>query len=85
LLCGQHRRSKLTNVNVSVITSGRAPERQSKRRNRARRYAAALDGSGIVGGTIHTEDEYAELNSIVPARPPPLLLTRMMIDLSVKK
>jgi hypothetical protein len=63
----------------------RAPERQSKRRNRARRYAAALDGSGIVGGTIHTEDEYAELNSIVPARPPPLLLTRMMIDLSVKK
>jgi glutamate carboxypeptidase len=44
--------------------------------------AAALDGFGIVGGNIHTEDEYAELNSIAPRL---YLLTRMMIDLSGNK
>jgi glutamate carboxypeptidase len=44
--------------------------------------AAALDGFGIVGGNIHTEDEYAELNSIAPRL---YLLTRMMIDLSSNK
>jgi glutamate carboxypeptidase len=43
---------------------------------------AALDGFGIVGGNIHTEDEYAELNSIAPRL---YLLTRMVMDLSAKK
>lgn len=41
--------------------------------------AAALDGFGIVGGAIHTEDEYAEVNSIVPRL---YLLTRMIMDVS---
>jgi glutamate carboxypeptidase len=44
--------------------------------------AAALDGFGIVGGNIHTENEYAELNSIAPRL---YLLTRMMMDLSTGK
>lgn len=42
----------------------------------------ALDGFGIVGGNIHTEDEYAELNSIAPRL---YLLTRMVMDLSARK
>jgi glutamate carboxypeptidase len=41
-----------------------------------------LDGFGIVGGNFHTENEYAELNSIPPRL---YLLTRMMIDLSSGK
>ncbi|WP_332877324.1 glutamate carboxypeptidase [Massilia sp. S19_KUP03_FR1] len=41
--------------------------------------AATLDGFGIVGGAIHTEDEYAELNSIAPRL---YLLTRMIMDVS---
>jgi glutamate carboxypeptidase len=44
--------------------------------------AAALDGFGIVGGNIHTEDQNAELDSIAPRL---YLLTRMMIDLSGNK
>lgn len=44
--------------------------------------AAGLDGFGIVGGNIHTENEYAELNSIAPRL---YLLTRMMMDLSTNK
>ncbi|MDB5920925.1 MAG: hypothetical protein JWR40_5159 [Massilia sp.] len=40
---------------------------------------SALDGFGIVGGNIQTQDEYAELNSVAP-RPHPL--TRMMIDVN---
>src|SRR5450830_976588 len=43
--------------------------------------APTLDGFGIVGGNIHTENEYAELNSIVPRL---YLLTRMIEDLSSK-
>jgi glutamate carboxypeptidase len=43
--------------------------------------AAVLDGFGIVGGGIHTEDEYAELNSIAPRL---YLLTRMMMDVSTR-
>lgn len=43
---------------------------------------AVLDGFGIVGGAIHTENEYAELNSIAPRL---YLLTRMLIDLSASK
>lgn len=42
---------------------------------------ATIDGLGIVGGNFHTEDEYAELNSIVPRL---YLLTRMVMDLSAK-
>jgi glutamate carboxypeptidase len=44
--------------------------------------ATSLDGFGIVGGNIHTENEYAELNSIAPRL---YLLTRMMVDLSVNQ
>jgi glutamate carboxypeptidase len=44
--------------------------------------APTLDGFGIVGGKFHTEDEYAELNSIAPRL---YLLARMIIDLSVNK
>jgi glutamate carboxypeptidase len=43
--------------------------------------AAVLDGFGIAGGAPHTEDEYAELNSIAPRL---YLLTRMIMDLSSK-
>jgi glutamate carboxypeptidase len=43
--------------------------------------AAVLDGFGIVGGGIHAEEEYAELNSIAPRL---YLLTRMMMDVSTK-
>jgi glutamate carboxypeptidase len=43
--------------------------------------AAVLDGFGIVGGGIHTEEEYAELNSIAPRL---YLLTRMMMDVSTR-
>jgi glutamate carboxypeptidase len=43
--------------------------------------AAALDGFGIVGGAIHSEEEYAELNSITPRL---YLLTRMIMDVSTK-
>jgi glutamate carboxypeptidase len=41
--------------------------------------AAVLDGFGIVGGGIHTEEEYAELNSIAPRL---YLLARMIMDVS---
>lgn len=41
-----------------------------------------LDGFGIVGGGIHTPDEYAEVESIVPRF---YLLTRMMMELSAAK
>lgn len=41
-----------------------------------------LDGFGVVGGNIHTENEYAELNSIAPRL---YLLARMMMDLTGKK
>lgn len=44
--------------------------------------AASLDGFGIVGGNIHTENEYAELNSIAPRL---YLLTRMLVDVSTNK
>ena len=44
--------------------------------------APTLDGFGIVGGGIHTEDEYAEMNSIAPRL---YLLTRMLMELSGKK
>ena len=44
-------------------------------------WAAVLDGFGIVGGGIHTEDEYAELNSIPPRL---YLLTRMIMDVSMR-
>ncbi|WP_267878141.1 hypothetical protein [Duganella aceris] len=40
-----------------------------------------LDGFGIAGGAIHSEDEYAELNSIAPRLN---LLTRMIMDVSTK-
>ena len=43
--------------------------------------AATLDGFGIVGGNIHAEEEYAELNSIPPRL---YLLARMIMDLSTK-
>lgn len=43
--------------------------------------ASTLDGFGMVGGAIHSEDEYAELNSIAPRL---YLLTRMIIDVSTK-
>jgi glutamate carboxypeptidase len=38
-----------------------------------------LDGFGIVGGNIHTENEYAEVESIVPRF---YLLARMVMELS---
>lgn len=38
-----------------------------------------LDGFGIVGGGIHTPDEYAEVESVVPRL---YLLSRMLMDLS---
>jgi glutamate carboxypeptidase len=41
-----------------------------------------LDGFGIVGGNIHTPDEYAEVESIVPRF---YLLTRMLMELSTAK
>ena len=40
-----------------------------------------LDGFGIVGGGIHTPDEYAEVASVVPRF---YLLTRMVMELSKK-
>ncbi|NWB92224.1 M20/M25/M40 family metallo-hydrolase [Pseudomonas agarici] len=40
---------------------------------------ATLDGFGIVGGGIHTEDEYAEVESVVPRL---YLLTRMLMEIS---
>lgn len=43
--------------------------------------ANTLDGFGIVGGAIHTEDEYAELGSIAPRL---YLLVRMIVDVSTK-
>ena len=43
--------------------------------------AASLDAFGIVGGGFHTEDEYAELDSVAPRL---YLLTRMIMDLSTK-
>ncbi|HEY5800815.1 MAG TPA: glutamate carboxypeptidase [Burkholderiaceae bacterium] len=42
----------------------------------------SIDGLGFVGGGIHTETEYLELNSIAPRL---YLLTRMIMDLSGKK
>ena len=41
--------------------------------------AAVLDGFGIAGGAVHSEDEYAELNSIAPRL---YLLARMIMDVS---
>ncbi|NEX63653.1 M20/M25/M40 family metallo-hydrolase [Noviherbaspirillum galbum] len=41
-----------------------------------------LDGFGIVGGNIHTPDEYAEIESIVPRF---YLLTRMIMELGARK
>lgn len=41
-----------------------------------------LDGFGIVGGNIHTPDEYAEVESVVPRF---YLLTRMLMDVSAVK
>jgi glutamate carboxypeptidase len=41
-----------------------------------------LDGFGIVGGNIHTPDEYAEVESVVPRV---YLLARMLMDLSTGK
>ena len=41
-----------------------------------------LDGFGIVGGGIHTPEEYAEVDSVVPRF---YLLTRMLMDLSNRK
>lgn len=38
-----------------------------------------LDGFGIVGGNIHTPEEYAELDSVAPRI---YLLTRMLVELS---
>jgi len=43
--------------------------------------APTLDGFGIVGGATHSEDEYAELNSIAPRL---YLLTRMIMDLAAR-
>jgi len=40
-----------------------------------------LDGFGIVGGGIHTPDEHAEVESVVPRF---YLLTRMVMELSKK-
>lgn len=41
-----------------------------------------LDGFGIVGGNIHTPEEYAEVESVAPRI---YLLTRMIMELSEKK
>jgi glutamate carboxypeptidase len=41
-----------------------------------------LDGFGIVGGGIHTPDEYAEVESVVPRL---YLLSRMVMELAVSK
>ena len=41
-----------------------------------------LDGFGIVGGGIHTPDEYAEVESVVPRL---YLLSRMLMELSGSK
>lgn len=41
-----------------------------------------LDGFGIAGGNFHTENEYAELNSIAPRF---YLLTRMIMELARNK
>jgi glutamate carboxypeptidase len=41
-----------------------------------------LDGFGIVGGNIHTPDEYAEVESVVPRF---YLLTRMLMEVSAVK
>ena len=38
----------------------------------------SLDGLGIVGGEIHTPNEYAEVESIVPRF---YLLTRLIMEL----
>jgi glutamate carboxypeptidase len=43
--------------------------------------APTLDGFGIVGGAIHAEEEYAELNSVAPRL---YLLTRMIMDVSTR-
>ena len=40
-----------------------------------------LDGLGIVGGSAHTPDEYAEIGSVVPRL---YLLPRMLMELSKK-
>ncbi|WP_411380378.1 M20/M25/M40 family metallo-hydrolase [Pseudomonas sp. MPB26] len=40
-----------------------------------------LDGFGIVGGNIHTADEYAEVESVVPRV---YLLSRMIMELSTR-
>ena len=40
-----------------------------------------LDGFGIVGGNIHTPEEYAEVDSVVPRF---YRLTRMLMELSKK-
>jgi len=39
----------------------------------------SLDGFGIVGGNMHTPEEYAELDSITPRI---YLLARMIMELS---
>ncbi|CAJ0775881.1 hypothetical protein LMG18095_00104 [Ralstonia thomasii] len=41
-----------------------------------------LDGFGIVGGGIHTPEEYAEVESVVPRL---YLLSRMIMELAVGK
>jgi glutamate carboxypeptidase len=41
-----------------------------------------LDGFGIVGGGIHTPEEYAEVDSVVPRF---YLLTRMIMELGSRK
>jgi glutamate carboxypeptidase len=41
-----------------------------------------LDGFGIVGGNIHTPDEYAEVESVAPRV---YLLARMLMDLSAAR
>ena len=38
-----------------------------------------LDGFGIVGGKLHTPEEYVELDSVAPRI---YLLTRMLVELS---
>jgi glutamate carboxypeptidase len=40
-----------------------------------------LDGFGIVGGNIHTPEEYAEVDSVAPRI---YLLARMIMELSAK-
>jgi glutamate carboxypeptidase len=41
-----------------------------------------LDGFGIVGGGIHTPEEYAEVESVVPRL---YLLSRMIMELAANK